>query len=675
MAKNLKAQLELSADASGVEAGVGKAKKSLASLGVTAAAESKKAAAGIEAIGTGGDTAAARVDRSTRSLITSIQRTTAALDAGGQSNARYFELLASQRGVDPGALKPYLDQLRAVETSQAGANAALAKGGIEFNKYGVSVKQNAAALRQVPAQLTDIIVGLQGGQAPLTVLLQQGGQLRDVFGGIVPAAKALGGAFLGLVNPYTLAAAAVAALGLAYFQGSKEADAFGRAVILSGNAAGVSVSQLGEMAKRISAVTGTQASAAAALAQFAANGNIASASIERFTTIALRMEKATGQAVDATVKQFAELAKEPVAASIKLNESTNFLTTSLFQQIRALDAQGRSTEAAALAQSAFASASESNLNKLENRLGTIEKLWNAVGKEAKRAWDFMLNIGRPETLDGQLAKAQERLNQLRNNQGAQALANRPLVGNSRNPVAQAEEEVRILQSRIGAEARLADFQARSAAQVKARIDFDKEGDQYLNNRAKMEKAIAEARNQGLAAGASQVEIEKRVAAIREKFADKGAAKTALAIDKAELTQDLAAIKSASEQLIGTYAGSERILESIRSAGLLSDREYYEAKRAFINLESDAKQSALKQEIDRLGQEKLAGKDKIDNDRKIAEAAAKLAMVRADASSQLVVLANQEAAAQTRVALAYLTARQAAEDYLQTQERQQGKSVV
>lgn len=675
MAKDLKAQLELSADASGVEAGVGKAKKSLASLGVTAAAEGKKAAAGIEAIGAGGDTAAARVDRSTRSLITSIQRTTAALDAGGQSNARYFELLASQRGVDPGALKPYLDQLRAVETSQGKANTALAKGGIEFNKYGVSVKQNAAALRQVPAQLTDIIVGLQGGQAPLTVLLQQGGQLRDVFGGIVPAAKALGGAVLGLVNPYTLAAAAVAALGLAYFQGSKEADAFTRSIVLSGNASGVTVSQLGEMAKRLDAITGTQASAAAALAEFAENGNVASANLEAFTLIAIRMEKATGQAIKETVKQFAELGKSPVSAAVKLNETTNFLTNSLYQQIRALEEQGRTAEAAAVAQKGYADALDGRLNQVEGRLGTIEKGWRAVVGAAKDAWDAMLNIGRPETLDGQLAKAQERLNQLRNNQGAQALANRPLVGNSRNPVAQAEEEVRILQSRIGAEARLADFQAQQARQVKARIDFDKEGDQYLTNRAKMEKAIAEARNQGLAAGASQVEIEKRVAAIREKFADKGAAKTALAIDKAELTQDLAAIKTASEQLIGTYAGSERILESIRSAGLLSDREYYEAKRAFISLEADAKESALKQEIARLGQEKLAGKDRIDNERKIAEAAAKLAMVRADASSQLVVLANQEAAAQTRVALAYLTARQAAEDYLQTQVRQQDRMLA
>ncbi|MBJ6969727.1 phage tail length tape measure family protein, partial [Vibrio cholerae] len=49
----------------------------------------------------------------------------------------------------------------------------------EFEKNGISAGQMQAALRGLPAQFTDIAVSLQGGQAPLTVLLQQGGQLKD----------------------------------------------------------------------------------------------------------------------------------------------------------------------------------------------------------------------------------------------------------------------------------------------------------------------------------------------------------------------------------------------------------------------------------------------------------------------------------------------------------------
>ena len=99
-------------------------------------------------------------------------------------------------------------------------------------------------MRGVPAQITDIVVGLQGGQAPMTVLLQQGGQLKDMFGGIVPAVRALGTTALGLVNPFTVAGGVAAMLALAYKQGSAEADEFRRAIVMSGNAAGTSVGRL-----------------------------------------------------------------------------------------------------------------------------------------------------------------------------------------------------------------------------------------------------------------------------------------------------------------------------------------------------------------------------------------------------------------------------------------------
>ena len=674
MARDLKAQLELTADASGVEAGVGKAKKSLASLGATAAAEGKKAADGLESIGDGGDAAAKKVDRSTRSLISSIQRTTATLEAGGRTNAKYFEALAAQRGVDTGALKPYLDQLEAVRTRQASAAAELVKGGAQLNQYGQTARQTAAALRGVPAQLTDIVTSLQGGQAPLTVLLQQGGQLRDTFGGVVPAVRALGSTVLGLVNPFTLAATAVAALGLAYFQGSKESQAYGKAIILSGNAAGVTAGQLAGMAQRIDAITGTQAAAAAALAEFAASGLIAGNSIERFTTIALKMERETGQAVKETVKQFEELGRSPVAAATKLNETTNFLTTSIYQQIRALESQGRTAEAAAVAQKAYADQLETRLGKINDQLGFLERAWRGVTSVAKEAWDSMLNVGRPDTLDQQLARAQARLEAIRNAPTA-ALANRPLVGGAADPVRQAEEQVRILQSRIGAEARLAGEAAKSAAALQSRIEFDKEADKYLSREVQMRREIARATELANKAGASAAERERLLAGIREKYKGSGGSRgTAGQEAKATLALDLQRIKSESERLISTYSSSERIIESIRAAGLMSDREYYESKRAFIELEGQAREAALQQEIERYQREKATGKDRIDNERKIAEATSQLALQRAETSSKLVVLANQESAAQTRVAAAYLSARQAAEDYLAAIELQQARGL-
>lgn len=57
--------------------------------------------------------------------------------------------------------------------------------------------------RQIPMQITDIVVGLSTGQLPMYVLLQQGGQLRDMFGGIGNAVKEVGKYLLGWTDNMT----------------------------------------------------------------------------------------------------------------------------------------------------------------------------------------------------------------------------------------------------------------------------------------------------------------------------------------------------------------------------------------------------------------------------------------------------------------------------------------
>ena len=62
---------------------------------------------------------------------------------------------------------------------------------------------------------------------------------------------------LGLINPFTLAAAAVGAIALAYNQGSKEQDAFVKSIVTTGNISGVTAGQLRQYARAISSVAGT----------------------------------------------------------------------------------------------------------------------------------------------------------------------------------------------------------------------------------------------------------------------------------------------------------------------------------------------------------------------------------------------------------------------------------
>lgn len=67
------------------------------------------------------------------------------MEAGGRSSARYYEILARQRGVDPAVLEPYLRQLRAVEQAQqraadsANGAAATIRGAFASMLAGLSV--------------------------------------------------------------------------------------------------------------------------------------------------------------------------------------------------------------------------------------------------------------------------------------------------------------------------------------------------------------------------------------------------------------------------------------------------------------------------------------------------------------------------------------------------------
>lgn len=70
----------------------------------------------------------------------------------------------------------------------------LSRQALAAQKAGISVGQYKAAMRMLPAQFTDVATQLAGGQSPWLILLQQGGQVKDSFGGMIPMFRGLAGA-------------------------------------------------------------------------------------------------------------------------------------------------------------------------------------------------------------------------------------------------------------------------------------------------------------------------------------------------------------------------------------------------------------------------------------------------------------------------------------------------
>ncbi|HHP1029518.1 TPA: phage tail length tape measure family protein [Klebsiella quasipneumoniae] len=392
----------------------------------------------------------------------------------------------------------------------------------DLGKTGQSAAQTAFAMRMIPAQMTDIIVGLSTGQSPFMVLMQQGGQLKDMFGGIGPAIKGVGGYVLGLINPVTLAAAAVGVLGLAYYKGSQEQDQFYKSLTLNGNLVGKTTGQLADMAARVSVVANsTTGVTAATLNQIVSSGKVAAESLERVTTAVVEISEATGIATEKLVGDFNDIAADPVAAITKLNDQYHFLTLATYNQIKALQDEGNQQDAARVATDAYANAMQQRANDIHQNLGILERAWDSLAKTAKGAWDAMLDIGREQTGTERISQIRKELDWI-----DKAAGGKLFFGGRK---AELEDELNNLQSQITTEGVLTEIisshDKAEQQRIKTQQEADRVNQQYLSNADKRNKAIKQ-QSEFLKAGAITAEqYSKNVSRINEMYKDPKPPKT------------------------------------------------------------------------------------------------------------------------------------------------------
>ena len=402
---NNETKIYITAETGGVVSGVEKAKQSIKSLGDVASSQGRRISDGLVHSGDGAEksstvvsAASKRTERSLASLENAIRRDIAVKIAGGKANREYYEELARQRGIDIARLNPLLSQLDRHNT--------------QTNRATQSVKQFNNALRQTPAQITDIVTQLAGGQSPFLIMMQQGGQLRDMYGGF-------GGMLKGLttvISPMRLAVAGlgggIAALGYAMYQGAEESQRFSAAVILAGGSAGASAGKLLSVADSVGRTTGSWSDAREAILLFVQSGAVASENYGRFAESVVLQSKATGKSVEDLAKVYEDIADDPLKAVVKFSRVYQTLNADVYEQARALIEQGRQQEAVALVQSKFSDESQKMSERVLENLGAIERGWNAVKKSALEAWESMKSIGRDETLEEQLKVAEDWLGRL-----------------------------------------------------------------------------------------------------------------------------------------------------------------------------------------------------------------------------------------------------------------------
>ncbi len=605
---------------------------------------------------------------------------------------------ARGRGIDPDVFTTYNAKLQEQRDRLLGTSDAMAVAGISAGQY-------RQAMRQLPAQITDVVTSLASGMPLWMVAIQQGGQIKDSFGGVGATFQALGDqvkSFFGIASnasdglddiargadaaaasannaktamvglsgagsAFIVIGAAVAAAGvalaLAYEKGSSEADELNKAIVLTGNYAGTTAGQLSAMAASLARANGTQYEAVAVLSEITATGKFTVDQIEQVATTSIAMQEATGKAVSDTVAEFSKLADEPVKASQQLNEKYHYLTASVYEQIAALDQQGDSLGAAQLAMDAYSQAMDERASQIVENLGTLETAWETVAGVAKGAWDEMLGVGRTET-------PEERLEQLTKGQAFQpgrAVASGAVFGPLGwfNELRKAYQRSSMSDDERGKQFTdaLQEIQDEGEKAQKARLDRYLE-DEAIRGQQSMDKLLESVRTNKEKRDKLNRELDRSIAAIQaanpndERLRPENIAAARKAIDQkykdpktpkgpsTPLDQSsVTEAKNRLDQLQTDFRNAEQKLQAQQRAGLLSYADYVAQRGELISQNKDQVTAAYEGEIQALealrDKSSTTAAQRISLDQKIAEARNNMVKAQKKADADLEVLQLNE----------------------------------
>ena len=283
----------------------------------------------------------------------------------------------------------------------------LRRQALAAQKAGISVGQYKAAMRMLPAQFTDVATQLAGGQSPWLILLQQGGQVKDSFGGMIPMFRGLAGAITLPMVGVTSLAVATGALVYAWYQGDSTLSAFNKTLVLSGNQSGLTADRMLTLSRAGQAAGLTFNQARESLAALVNAGVRGGEQFDAINQSVARFASASGVEVDKVAEAFGKLTTDPTSGLMAMARQFRNVTAEQIAYVAQLQRSGDEAGALQAANDIATKGFDEQTRRLKENMGTLETWADKTGKAFKSMWDAILDIGRPESSADMLASAQK----------------------------------------------------------------------------------------------------------------------------------------------------------------------------------------------------------------------------------------------------------------------------
>ncbi|MFJ5315008.1 phage tail tape measure protein, partial [Escherichia coli] len=201
-------------------------------------------------------------------------------------------------------------------------------------------------------------------------------------------------------------AVATGALVYAWYQGDSTLSAFNKTLVLSGNQSGLTADRMLTLSRAGQAAGLTFNQARESLAALVNAGVRGGEQFDAINQSVARFASASGVEVDKVAEAFGKLTTDPTSGLMAMARQFRNVTAEQIAYVAQLQRSGDEAGALQAANDIATKGFDEQTRRLKENMGTLETWADRTARAFKSMWDAVLDIGRPDTAQEMLIKAE-----------------------------------------------------------------------------------------------------------------------------------------------------------------------------------------------------------------------------------------------------------------------------